>query len=148
VRFKESSKVKLHVGEVETDTNSILFGTSGGAVVPDLGRNIQIMLSKEQTTGIRGFRPVQSGSFNIDIYGNTRGFRALGEYFLALADLDASEYPGYHDHFSKVTNAFGDAKINLTVRKNSQANPTGSGFTEGQLASLERRQRRMRPKTR
>ena len=93
-------------------------GIAGGTVVPHLGQSVRFLLLKGDGDG--GFRGIEKGAFCICLMGNTRGFRALGEYFLSLAELDASQDPGYHDHCGEVASG-SQTKIEFMVRKNPKA---------------------------
>ena len=90
----------------------------GGTIIPKLGENVRILICEGDGEG--GYRGIDKGSFGIHILGNTRGFRALGEYFLSLAELNTSQDLNYHDHFSEVA-SFYETKIDIVVRKNPKA---------------------------
>ena len=65
---------------------------------PKLGRDIAFLLCAESDGG---YQSLNDGDYSIQLFGNSKGFRKLGRYFLALADLDTSDDQGFHHHFFK-----------------------------------------------
>lgn len=93
-----------------------------GGPVPKLGSDIAFLLCEGDCDG--GYRGMNRGDFSIQLFGNTRGFRKLGRYFLALAKFNTSDHKGIHDHFFQVT-SLSKTKIDLTVYKNKTADIEG-----------------------
>lgn len=98
--------------------------------VPKLGKDIGFLLCAGVKEG--GFQGLNDGSYSIELFGNAKGFKKLGTYFLALAELDTSDDSGFHHHFCRV-NSLSETKIELTVRKNRTADINGiiEGMTPG-----------------
>jgi hypothetical protein len=61
--------------------------------------------------------PTEEGSFQINLWGDSHGYRELGRYFLALAELDATEDDGFHEHFDDLVSEDGRTHLHVIVRK-------------------------------
>lgn len=61
--------------------------------------------------------PSVEGAFQLNISGTAHGFRELGRYFLALAELDSSADPDHHQHFDAVRSKDGRTVVDIIVRK-------------------------------
>jgi hypothetical protein len=92
------------------------------AAVPDLGKDVAFLLCAASPDG--GHQGLKDGDYSIQLFGNSKGFKKLGRYFLALAELDTSDDPGFHQHFFRVR-SLSKTKIGLTVRKNKTADAHG-----------------------
>jgi hypothetical protein len=57
------------------------------------------------------------GTFQLNLWGTTADFRELGRYLLAIAELDTTADPGFHQHHDALTSDDGRARIDLIVRK-------------------------------
>ena len=84
------------------------FGFSGGVPTPRLGRSLRFTVDAEQLghDGIwnpRDGAPTVSGGFQINVFGTSRGYRTLAQYFLALAELDTSQDAGFHEHIETLS---------------------------------------------
>ena len=90
--------------------------------MPDLGKDVAFLLCGAYPGG--GHQGLNEGDYSIQLFGNSKGFRKLGKYFLALAELDTSECRGFHHHFFRVR-SLSKTKIELTVRKNRTADING-----------------------
>src|SRR5436190_1142746 len=90
--------------------------------VPNLGKDIAFLLCDASEHG--GHQSLDDGDYSIQLFGNSKGFRKLGTYLLALAELEASDDRGFHHHFFQVR-SLSKTKIELTVRKNKTADIAG-----------------------
>ena len=61
--------------------------------------------------------PSVEGTFQLNLWGATADFRELGRYLLAIAELDTTADPGFHQHHDALTSDDGRARIDLIVRK-------------------------------
>lgn len=61
------------------------------------------------------------GSFQINLYGTSAGYRELGRFLLALAELDTSVDEGFHSHFDDVRSKDGRTHLNIILRKRDRA---------------------------
>jgi hypothetical protein len=61
--------------------------------------------------------PSVEGTFQLNISGTAHGFRELGRYFLAFAELDSSADPDHHQHFDGVRSEDGRTVVDIIVRK-------------------------------
>ena len=90
--------------------------------VPELGKDVAILLCGLGEHG--GHQGLEDGDYAIQLFGNSKGFKKLGQYFLALGELDTSSDCGFHHHFFRVR-SLSRTKIELTVRKNRTADIAG-----------------------
>src|SRR5438105_1831359 len=91
--------------------------------VPNLGKDVAFLLCGAYSGG--GHQGLNEGDYSIQLFGNSRGFKKLGKYFLALAELDTSDHRGFHHHFFRV-HSLSKTKIELAVRKNETADIEGT----------------------
>ncbi len=90
--------------------------------VPALGKDVAVLLCGAMPDG--GHQGLDDGDYAIQLFGNSKGFKKLGRYFLALAALDTSKDRNFHHHFFQVR-SLSKTKIELTVRKNRTADIDG-----------------------
>ncbi len=119
----KSIKVTLHFdgdGRVYADGNAF----SGGVVSPNLDGDLSFVMHPQVRDENGIYNPPYNastveGSFQINVYGNSDGFCEIGRYFLALAELDTSEDPGFHHHFDHLRSSDGRTHLHLIVRNNA-----------------------------
>ena len=58
-----------------------------------------------------------AGNFQVNLYGTKKGYRELGRYFLALAELDTTKDDGFHEHHDDLASVDGSSHVDLIVRK-------------------------------
>ena len=98
-------------------------GFSGGVSPPTLGQEIGYLLHRtipDPEDGLLNPKPGElrvEGAFQLNISGTAHGFRELGRYFLALAELDSSADPDHHQHFDGVRSEDGRTVVDIIVRK-------------------------------
>ena len=92
---------------------------TGGVVAPELGEHVafQVRPSARDEAGI--FNPDHSastygGGLQIIVEGDAEGYRALGAYLLALAELDTGEHPHYKD-YHELTSRDGRTSVQLLL---------------------------------
>jgi len=76
---------------------------SGGVPAPRLGRSARFAVLRERLgrDGLwcpRDCEHTVAGGFQISVTATSRGFRELGRYLLALAEIDSSRDADYHEH--------------------------------------------------
>lgn len=86
--------------------------------IPKLKDDVGFLLCGSDGDG--GHIGLTDGDYLIVLCGNSKGFRKLGKYFTALADLDTSDSACFHHHFFQVR-SLSDTKIELMVRKHKAA---------------------------
>ena len=94
---------------------------SGGIVQPNIGENLQFNVREEFPDEDGVLNPIlengtYQGSFQINIWGNSDGYRELAKYFLAVAELDTRTDPSFHEHH-QVISVDGKTQFHLIVRK-------------------------------
>lgn len=57
------------------------------------------------------------GSLQVNLWGTSDDYRALGRYLLAIAELDTAADPGFHQHHEDIQSSDGRTRLNLIVRK-------------------------------
>jgi hypothetical protein len=95
---------------------------SGGTIDPKLNDDLRFSVHRQVPDENYILNPVPGedtveGSFQINLFGNSAGYRELGKYFLAIAELDTSEDPNYHDHFDDLKSEDGRTHLHIIVRK-------------------------------
>ena len=63
-----------------------------------------------------GLEP-HAGSLQVNIWGTGADFRELGRYLLAIAELDTTVDPGFHQHHEDLRTEDGRTTVQLIVRK-------------------------------
>jgi len=56
------------------------------------------------------------GGFQLSITGTSAGYREIARYLLAIAELDTSADPGFHDHH-EVSSTDARTRLHIIVRK-------------------------------
>lgn len=93
----------------------------GGVPDPDLGENAGVSVVREEADEEGYFKPIEgegpyAGALQVNLWGDSAAFRELGRYFLALAELDSSADPDFHQHHEFLS-ADGQTHLHLIVRK-------------------------------
>jgi hypothetical protein len=94
---------------------------SGGVPAPKLGRSARFAVFRERLgrDGLwcpRDGEPTVKGGFQVSVTATSRGFRELGRYFLALAEIDSSLDPDYHEHLEMLSED-GRTRFHVIFRK-------------------------------
>jgi hypothetical protein len=94
----------------------------GGVPEPVLGQTFRFNVLPEvaKRDGSIGPRPDAkgySGSLQINLAGTASDYRELGRHLLAIAELDASADPDFHQHYDGLRSMDGRTQINLILRK-------------------------------
>jgi hypothetical protein len=95
----------------------------GGVATPRIKRRLSFTVHREvrdedgNLSPVLGERGVK-GSFQVNITGNSLGYRELGRYFLALAELDTSADEDFHDHIEGIKSRDGQTRLRIICRKN------------------------------
>jgi len=58
-----------------------------------------------------------AGAFQVNLWGTATDFRELGRYLLAIAELDTTADPDFHQHHDELRTDDGRTRIDLIVRK-------------------------------
>ncbi len=93
----------------------------GGVPDPDVGANVQFEVWREVPDEEGLWNPVigegtVAGGFQISIEGTSSGYRELARYLLAIAELDTTADPDFHEHH-EVTSSDGRTRLHIIVRK-------------------------------
>ena len=94
----------------------------GGVPDPELGPAFGFNVLPTAEDELGGLVPVAlsqsyAGSLQVNLWGTAEDFRALGRYLLAIAELDTSADPGFHQHHDELVSADGRCRVDLIVRK-------------------------------
>ena len=96
-------------------------GFSGGVPTPRTGRSLRFVVhdAHPDDEGIWGpppGSPTVDGAFQVNVFGTSRGYRALAQYFLALAEIDSSRDTGFHEHVW-LSSSDGRTRFEIILRK-------------------------------
>ena len=94
----------------------------GGVPDPELGKNLSFTVHREMPDEDGLMNPISgedsvAGGFQINVYGNSKGYRELGRYFLALAELDTAQDEGFHQHHDELLSSDERTQLHLIFRK-------------------------------
>jgi len=108
---------------------------SGGVVAPELGDHVmfQVRPSALDANGIFNpdhNAPTYGGGLQVIVEGDAAGYRALGTYLLALAELDTGAHPRYKD-YHQITSRDGRTSVQLLFYRQ----PGSASEAAGQGAS-------------
>ena len=111
-------------GKVEENRHGTI---SGGVAFPkDLNR-ISYGICRELKNRYGVYNPpfvdikngvTTKGAFQVNITSDSKGYRALGKYFLAIAELDTTADDGFHEHHEDLMSDDGRARFHIIIRKN------------------------------
>jgi hypothetical protein len=94
----------------------------GGVPDPDVSAAAGFNVLPEVEHDHGGVGPVPetggyAGALQVNLWGTSGDYRALGRHLLALAELDASADPGFHQHYDELRSADGRTQVHLILRK-------------------------------
>ena len=94
----------------------------GGVPDPKVSKAFGFNVLPEQEDADGSFGPAvdgqsYEGAFQVNLWGTSADFRELGRYLLALAELDASADPDFHQHHDELRSEDGRTRVDLIVRK-------------------------------
>jgi len=96
----------------------------GGASSPNIStKHLSFALYKENTDEDGNYTPdplkpfSEEGAYQVEIVGDSKGYKELAEYFLSLAELDTSVDPGYHQHLDDIKSVDGRTRLDFVIRK-------------------------------
>jgi hypothetical protein len=100
---------------------------SGGVVAPKIGDNLNFNVRRQVPDEEGVLNPIigeetVEGSFQINIWGESDGYRKLGQYLLAVAEIDTGTDPSFHAHH-EIVSGDGRTHLHIIVRK-----PTRDGL--------------------
>lgn len=122
---KKKLEVELQFFGNSNAIESFPGGYSGGVPSPRLGKNLTFLVHRQLPDEDGILNPVQNegtveGSFQINLYGNSQGYRELGTYLLALAELDTTADDGFHQHHDNVKSSDGRTHAHIILRKSDR----------------------------
>jgi hypothetical protein len=103
------------------------FHFSGGVAHPNFDGLATFQVHREARDDgglwnpVDGEGPIEAG-IQVNLWANSDGYRELARYFLAMAELDTAEDPGYHEHLGPLLSADGHTQLHLICRKSPKAN--------------------------
>ena len=98
---------------------TFIGGVPDPALTPLFGFNVlRTAPDEEGVAQPRSDEPGYRGALQVNLWGTSADYRALGQFFLALSELDARVDPGFHHHFDgPTTSPDGQTQVELIVRK-------------------------------
>jgi hypothetical protein len=114
-----SVEVRFHGSGCVVRTGSAF---SGGVVAPDLENTAAFLVHREVQDDEGLWNPIPGegsfpGGLQVNLWANSEGYQELGRYFLALAELDARDAPGHHEHHDGLISADGRTVLHIICRK-------------------------------
>jgi hypothetical protein len=102
-------------------------GLIGGVPDPELGSDLRFEIWREVRDEEGLWNPVigegtVQGGFQISIEGTSAGYRDLARYLLAIAELDTTVDPDFHEHH-EVFSSDGRTRLHVIVRKHLDERP-------------------------
>jgi len=112
LRFQGSGKLE----------SSAAGSYSGGIPAPRLQHDVEFSIHRQVVDENGILNPVVGedsvqGSFQINLSATTKGYRELGRYLLALAELDTRRDEYFHEHHDHLMSADDRSHVHLIVRK-------------------------------
>lgn len=103
----------------------------GGVPDPRIGKDLTFTVHRQVSDEDGLFNPVageeaMQGSLQINVYGNSKGYRELGKYLLALAELDTTEDEGFHEHHDELISSDGRTHLHVILRKRDRRSHASS----------------------
>lgn len=97
-------------------------GFHGGVVAPDLDGKATFFVHREAPDDDGLWNPISDegsfqGGLQVNIFAEAEGFRELARYFLALAELDTSSDPDFHEHLEPLISVDGRTRVHVICRK-------------------------------
>jgi hypothetical protein len=94
---------------------------SGGVLAPSFDENLNYNVWIETLDDEGVLNPIfeqgtAQGAFQINIWGNSEGYRELAKYLLAVAELDTGTDPSFHEHHH-IVSADGRTQLHIIIRK-------------------------------
>lgn len=94
---------------------------SGGVVSPKLAGKARFTVNREIQDEAGMWNPVPgeksiAAGLQVNIWADNEGYRELGRYFLALAELDSRADPGFHEHHEGLLSADGRTQLHVICR--------------------------------
>jgi hypothetical protein len=111
IRFRGDGKI------VEKSPNVFI----GGVVEPELGDKLHFNVWREVLDEDGILNPVigedtLNSAFQINLWGTSEGFRELGQYLLAIAELDTGNHDNFHEHH-EIVSSDGRTNLHIIVKK-------------------------------
>jgi hypothetical protein len=103
---------------VERPKGTFRGGVPDPSLTPSFGFNLHA--THEDEEGVLSPQPGAgsvAATFQLNMWGTSTDFRELGRYLLAIAELDTTADPGFHQHHDELISDDGNTRIDLIVRK-------------------------------
>jgi hypothetical protein len=94
----------------------------GGVPDPTLTSQFGLNVLPEFTDGEGESGPVigegsYAGTLQINVWGTAADYRELGRHLLAIAELDTTVDPDFHQHYDELRSDDGQTRLHLILRK-------------------------------
>jgi len=105
-------------GSIVEKPKNVFFG---GVLEPKIGNNLSYSVWLETPDEEGDLNPIFEqgtfqGAFQINIWGNSEGYRELAKYLLSIAELDTVTDPNFHEHHH-VVSSDGRTQLHIILRK-------------------------------
>ena len=106
-------------GRIEERTKGTFLGGVPDAVLtPAFGMNVlQEFDDSDDAPGPILGAGSYRGALQINIWGTAADYRELGRHLLAIAELDSSVDPDFHQHYDTLRSDDGQTQVELILRK-------------------------------
>jgi hypothetical protein len=93
----------------------------GGVPEPNINDKLSFDVHREAVDENGIWNPIfgedtVEGGFQINLWGTSDGYRELAKYLLAIAELDSSADPDFHEHH-EIISADGRTRLHVIIRK-------------------------------
>jgi hypothetical protein len=121
--MKKKSQIDVEISHIRALGRSGFTGGVSQPTIPSDQLAFVIQAEHEGDDGELVFTWPQA-KMQINLYGTSSGYRELGNYLLALAELRTGEDPDYHQHFDDLAAVYGGTTIDVIVRRSPDGSPT------------------------
>jgi hypothetical protein len=103
---------------VENPPGTFRGGVPDATLSPKFGLNV--LPEVDDSEG--GYGPVPggssySGSLQVNLWGTAHDYRELARHLLAIAELDSTADPGFHQHYDELRSDDGNTRLHVILRK-------------------------------
>jgi hypothetical protein len=104
---------------IENPPGTFRGGVPDPQLSPVFGLNILPQVGDATVGGLPAMSNVGSyaGTLQVNLWGTANDYRELARHLLAIAELDTTADPGFHQHYDELRSDDGQTRIHLILRK-------------------------------